>query len=106
MFTNLCGWYAPKKQQLNKICIEDSILISLMLTKPIFKFQEIEKSQKLAEEMLQMPPVVPVRKEIDAVISRDPELTGWDKAKYVFTDITFGKTDRVSYHLYQLNIVC
>lgn len=52
-----------------------------------------------------MPPVVPVRKEIDAVISRDPELTGWDTAKYVFTDISFGKTDRVSYHLYQLNIV-
>lgn len=78
------------------------MLISVMLTKPIFKFQEIEKSQKLAEEMLQMPPVVPVRKEIDAVISRDPELTGWDTAKYVFTDITFGKTDRVSYQLYQL----
>lgn len=52
--------------------------------------------------MLQMPPVVPVRKEIDAVISRDPELTGWDKSKYVFTDITFGKTDRVSQYPSQL----
>lgn len=57
--------------------------------------QAFEESEALAKEMLQMPPVVPIRKEIDVVLSKDPELIGLDTAKYVFTDISFGKTDRV-----------
>lgn len=49
-----------------------------------------------AEEKLQMPPVVPIRKEIDYVFSKDVELQGYDTSKFLFTDISFGKTDRVS----------
>lgn len=51
---------------------------------------------KKAEEKLQMPPVVPIRKEIDFVFSKDIELQGYDTVKFLFTDISFGKTDRVS----------
>uniref|UniRef100_A0A1B6LWW5 28S ribosomal protein S22, mitochondrial n=1 Tax=Graphocephala atropunctata TaxID=36148 RepID=A0A1B6LWW5_9HEMI len=71
------------------------------LEPPKYKFmttdqveKAIEKSKKEAEEMLQMPPVVPVRKEIDVVLTKDPELIGYSESKFVFTDISFGKTDR------------
>uniref|UniRef100_A0A1B6IFX5 28S ribosomal protein S22, mitochondrial n=1 Tax=Homalodisca liturata TaxID=320908 RepID=A0A1B6IFX5_9HEMI len=71
------------------------------LEPPKYKFmtteqveKAIEKSKKEAEELLQMPPVVPVRKEIDVVLSKDPELIGHSESKFVFTDISFGKTDR------------
>ena len=59
-------------------------------------FQAFKIAMKKAEEKLQMPPVVPVRKEIDYVFSNDAELQGYDTSKYIFTDISFGKTDRVS----------
>lgn len=68
---------------------------------PKYKFMTTEQVQeafkiamKKAEEKLQMPPVVPVRKEIDYVFSNDAELQGYDTSKYIFTDISFGKTDR------------
>lgn len=68
---------------------------------PKYKFMTTEQVQealknaiKKAEEKLQMPPVVPVRKEIDHVFSKDVELQGYDTVKYLFTDISFGKTDR------------
>lgn len=58
--------------------------------------QAIENARRQAEEMLQMPPVVPIRKEIDVILSKDPELIGLTESTIVFTDISFGKTDRVS----------
>lgn len=58
--------------------------------------QATEKARLQAEELLQMPPVVPIRKEIDVVISKDLELIGLSESKFVFTDISFGKSDRVS----------
>lgn len=71
------------------------------MTDPMYKFmttQQVEEAlknaRKKAEEKLQMPPVVPVRKEIDYVFSNDVELQGYDTSKYLFTDISFGKTDR------------
>lgn len=52
--------------------------------------------EKKAETLLQMPPVVKQREPIQEVLSRDPALSGFDTCRYVFTDITYGVTDRVS----------
>ncbi|TDG51373.1 hypothetical protein AWZ03_002168 [Drosophila navojoa] len=46
----------------------------------------IEKAKKL----LQMPPVVQIKKDTERIISKDPALKDFADSKYVFTDITFG----------------
>lgn len=56
----------------------------------------MEEAKKKAEELLQMPPVVKEREPITEVLSRDPALTGLANGRYVFTDISFGLSDRVS----------
>lgn len=68
---------------------------------PEFKFmtdEELAKALKDAEiradKKLQMPPVLPVRKEIDHVFICDSKLKGYSESKFVFTDITYGKNDR------------
>ncbi|XP_045785627.1 28S ribosomal protein S22, mitochondrial [Maniola jurtina] len=68
-----------------------------VLRTPKYKFltdEELQiekaKANKSAERLLQMPPVVKVHKPIDDVLSRDPALTGFDSARYLFTDISFG----------------
>uniref|UniRef100_A0A2A4J520 28S ribosomal protein S22, mitochondrial n=1 Tax=Heliothis virescens TaxID=7102 RepID=A0A2A4J520_HELVI len=68
-----------------------------MLRTPTYKFltneeleEEIAKANERADRLLQMPPVVKVQQHIDDVLSKDPALTGYDTAKFMFTDITFG----------------
>nr|XP_045610579.1 28S ribosomal protein S22, mitochondrial-like [Procambarus clarkii] len=56
--------------------------------------EHFEKSKKASEKILQMPPVVKERQPILDVLSKDPGLTGYDTCKYVFTDITYGLSDR------------
>ncbi len=49
-----------------------------------------------ATTLLQMPPVLPPRdNDYTEVLSEDPDITGFDAAKLVFTDITYGLTDLV-----------
>ncbi|XP_064555335.1 small ribosomal subunit protein mS22 [Drosophila montana] len=48
--------------------------------------QTIEKAKKL----LQMPPVVQIKRDTEHIISKDPALKDFADTKYVFTDITFG----------------
>ncbi|XP_069700437.1 small ribosomal subunit protein mS22 [Periplaneta americana] len=71
------------------------------LETPEYKFlttEELEKFMKNAEEKaeqkLQMPPVVKKRSEEPEILSRDYELQGYSDSKFVFTDITFGVSDR------------
>nr|CAG4650383.1 EOG090X0AW0 [Sida crystallina] len=52
-----------------------------------------EVEQK-AKEKLKMPPLLSERKPIDNILSHNPELQGFDTAKYVFTDITYGVSNR------------
>ncbi|CAB3228702.1 unnamed protein product [Arctia plantaginis] len=68
-----------------------------ILKTPSYKFLtneelevELANAKKKAEKLLQMPPVVKIQKHIDDVLSKDPALIGYDTAKYLFTDITFG----------------
>ncbi|KAL0842343.1 hypothetical protein ABMA28_014467 [Loxostege sticticalis] len=68
-----------------------------VLRTPKYKFltneeleAEILKANKKADVLLQMPPVVKVHQPVDDVLSKDPALVGYDSAKYLFTDITFG----------------
>lgn len=60
--------------------------------------QQLQKALKKAEiemwEQLQMPPVVKVREEDDRVLSQDSALQGFDTVKWVFTDITFGVSNK------------
>ncbi|XP_017052784.1 28S ribosomal protein S22, mitochondrial [Drosophila ficusphila] len=44
-----------------------------------------------AQHMLQMPPIVEVKKDVERVIAKDPALKDFASTKYVFTDITFGR---------------
>lgn len=44
---------------------------------------------------MQMPPVLPIRNEIEHVFVKDNKLKGYSESKFVFTDITYGKNDRV-----------
>ncbi|XP_059057096.1 small ribosomal subunit protein mS22 [Achroia grisella] len=68
-----------------------------ILRTPTYKFltneeleAEIVKANNKAEKLLQMPPVVKTNQPINDVLSEDPALVGYDTAKYLFTDITFG----------------
>ncbi|XP_067123111.1 small ribosomal subunit protein mS22 [Centruroides vittatus] len=54
----------------------------------------MDDAKKRAKEKLQMPPVMKERKPITNVISYDPEIQGYADCKYVFTDITYGISDR------------
>lgn len=68
---------------------------------PRYKFmteKELQEALKLAKQRvrkrLQMPPVVKTRGEINEVLSIDEALQGFETSKLVFTDISFGITDR------------
>merc|ERR1719259_620500 len=59
---------------------------------------ELKKLQKeadqKAEQRLQMPPVMDARDPKGRVLETDPLLVGFDISKFVFTDITYGVSDR------------
>ncbi|XP_050436969.1 28S ribosomal protein S22, mitochondrial [Adelges cooleyi] len=68
---------------------------------PIYKFMttaEIEKLQveirEKAKEKLKMPPIVPLRTDLGEVLNVDKDIVGYDNSKYLFTDITFGVSDK------------
>jgi hypothetical protein len=48
-------------------------------------------------KFLQFVPLKEPRPETFTVLSEDPEISGFDTAKFVFTDITFDATNRVSF---------
>ncbi|KAG7212700.1 hypothetical protein KM043_012975 [Ampulex compressa] len=52
------------------------------------------KAKKTQEMLLQMPPVVKARDDKINVIFEDPALQGHDTCKYVFTDITYGISNK------------
>jgi len=63
------------------------------LTDQELKELQQEADQK-AENKLQMPPVMNEREETGMVLEEDPLLVGLDISKIVFTDITYGVSDR------------
>ncbi|XP_026692627.2 small ribosomal subunit protein mS22 [Ciona intestinalis] len=50
--------------------------------------KEMDKSLKYAEQLLEMPPVMLEREEIDEVIAEDENLDGYEACNVVFTDIS------------------
>nr|CAG4652064.1 EOG090X0AW0 [Triops cancriformis] len=71
------------------------------LENPTYKFmtqeeldKALEEAKRKAEDKLQMPPLLEERKPINEVLSSDPEIQGLDNCSYVFTDITYGVSDR------------
>ncbi|KFB51741.1 AGAP007519-PA-like protein [Anopheles sinensis] len=52
--------------------------------------QELIRSINLAQEKLQMPPVVNVQEDTCRIISKDGALKSLSESKFVFTDITYG----------------
>jgi len=70
--------------------------------RPIYQFmteaeleEAREEARRKAERKLQMTPVMEERSSTTArTLETDPQLTGFDTCKYVFTDITFGVPDR------------
>lgn len=71
------------------------------IQRPIYKFmtdeqlkQEMVKADAKAQKLLQMPPVVKIRKDEPKVFSEDPAIAGHETTKIVFTDITYGVSDR------------
>lgn len=68
---------------------------------PVYKFMTddelkvmLQEANEKALEMLQIPPVVKVREPINEILSSDPALVGLEKSKLIFTDITFGVSNR------------
>ncbi|KAK0166690.1 hypothetical protein PV327_004181 [Microctonus hyperodae] len=50
---------------------------------------EMKKASHRMEQLLQMPPVVKERTPINSILAKNPEIQGYDTAKYIFTDITY-----------------
>jgi len=48
-----------------------------------------------AKEKVQMPPIVPLRTDLGEVLEVNKDIIGFDSSKFVFTDITFGVSDKV-----------
>lgn len=70
------------------------------LDPPTYKFmtdkelqEALKDANERADKLLQMPPVLAVRKPVDRVLSYDPALQGLETSRFVFTDITFGVAD-------------
>lgn len=55
-----------------------------------------EAATQEAEMLLQMPPVLEEREEINTVLSDDRTLQGLETANIVFTDISYGLSERVN----------
>ncbi|XP_032239658.1 28S ribosomal protein S22, mitochondrial [Nematostella vectensis] len=53
-----------------------------------------EDAESRARSMLEMPPVMEEREEINEVIGTDERLAGYDSANLIFTDISMSATDR------------
>lgn len=51
-----------------------------------------------ANEKVQMPPIVPLRTDLGQVLNVDNDIIGYDSSKFVFTDITFGISDKVIFY--------
>jgi len=75
--------------------------LSQKITAPQYAFltdEELKETQARAkvraEQKLQMPPVMDVRTPIKEPLEVDDALHGYDAAKIVFTDITYGVHDR------------
>lgn len=70
------------------------------LEDPVYKFMtdeelqnSVKEAHKKADELLQIPPIVPAQDLLTKVISNDPALQGLETSKFVFADITFGIKD-------------
>ncbi len=63
------------------------------MTEKELKAAQAEAHDK-AIRKLQMPPVMTPRTEETVVIDEDPAMKGFDAAKYMFTDISYGIHDR------------
>nr|CAD7444156.1 unnamed protein product [Timema bartmani] len=54
----------------------------------------LKEFEDKANEKLQMPPVVKMRKDEQKVLDIEPALQGYSDAKFVFTDITYGLSNK------------
>ncbi|CAG6006933.1 small ribosomal subunit protein mS22 [Menidia menidia] len=73
--------FRPIKQELNPPAYK------LMTDEQLEEAFQVASKQ--AKKLLQMPPVLSERKPISDVLAEDKILDGMDKAKFVFTDITY-----------------
>jgi small subunit ribosomal protein S22 len=55
--------------------------------------EEVRNKFKDAKKLLQMPPVMMVKKDENKIFSQDPALTGFSNSDWVFTDVTYGLTN-------------
>ena len=58
--------------------------------------QMMAETEFKLKKKLQMPPLLKEREPVTKILSKNPELQGFDSVKYVFIDISQGVTDRVS----------
>ena len=61
----------------------------------IFSLQAQEEVERKAEHLLEMPPVMEERQEINEVLEQNDELACYSESHYVFTDISTSVCDRV-----------
>lgn len=78
--------FAPKKTRLHNPKYE-------FLTDEQLQ-EKIEVARRRALQKLQMPPVMRERAPCEEILAKDPELQGYSKSNFVFTDISYGYPDR------------
>lgn len=61
--------------------------------------QAQKEAEDKAEELLEMPPVMNPREPIDHQLAKDDALQGLLTSTYVFTDITYGLSLKVTFHM-------
>lgn len=77
------------------------------LREPKFSFmteeqliKSFKESEEKAQVLLQMPPVLPARKDKERILAFDPEIQGYDhpdNSTILMMDLTLNRNDRVRY---------
>ncbi|KAK6052433.1 plasmid Maintenance Protein [Cooperia oncophora] len=93
LLTELTGMDLEKKVfKTRRLAIQQRSHYALMTEERLD--QTMEKMREEAQRFLSFVPLKEPRSEEVTILSKDPEIEGFDKSKFVFTDITFDATDQ------------
>ena len=93
LLTRLTGMNYNRVFRVAKLGQEIKAPTYQFLTEEELRTAEEEAKQR-AKKRLQMPPIMNERAQSTKVLDKDPCIQGYDAAKLVFTDITYGIHDR------------
>nr|CAD7431529.1 unnamed protein product [Timema monikensis] len=86
--------FSPTERADTSLSFNSHALVVLKPTAEDGEIEILKEFEDKANEKLQMPPVVKIRKDEQKVLDIDPALQGYSDAKFVFTDITYGLSNK------------